>query len=400
MTDQELDTAMGAREWGREMKEEKSMETDKASWLPQAVKAIKEAILKAQGTALRDVNRTQLSLYFGIGRYVSENSRKGAWGTGAVAAISERLQKEMPGLRGFGERNLKNMRAFFEFWSPLLDRQPLAAGTESTAITPLLANRQPPAADFDLEAFFSVGFSHHVEIMAKAKTLEECFYYIDAAKRGGWSKLELRAHLKADDFHHAGKLPNNFARTIPAAGLAAAAVATFKDEYMLDFVNVEDIDATSREDVDERVLEHSIVANIKNFIMAFGRDFSFVGNQFRMEIEGRELFVDLLFFNRELNALVAVELKRGEFKAAYLGQLHLYLQVLEDQYRKPHENPPIGIILCKSADKAFVEYAVRDYDKPMGVAVYRTADEMPERLRRALPPIDDLRRHLEIREGS
>ena len=136
MTDHELETAMGAREWGRKMKEEKSMETNKASWLPQAVRTIKEAILKAQGVALRDVNRTQLSLYFGIGRYVSENSRKGAWGTGAVAAISERLQKEMPGLRGFGERNLKNMRAFFEFWSPLLDRQPLAAGTESTALFP------------------------------------------------------------------------------------------------------------------------------------------------------------------------------------------------------------------------------------------------------------------------
>lgn len=119
MTDHELETAMGAREWGRKMKEEKSMETNKASWLPQAVRTIKEAILKAQGVALRDVNRTQLSLYFGIGRYVSENSRKGAWGTGAVAAISERLQKEMPGLRGFGERNLKNMRAFFEFWSQI-----------------------------------------------------------------------------------------------------------------------------------------------------------------------------------------------------------------------------------------------------------------------------------------
>lgn len=295
MTNLKLELTVGAHEWGRGKKGEKTMGTDKASWLPQAVKTIKEAILKAQGVALRDVNRTQLSLYFGIGRYVSENSRKGAWGTGAVAAISDRLQKEIPGLRGFGERNLKNMRAFFEFWSPLLDRQPLAAGTGSASVVPLLANRQPSAADFDLEAFFSVGFSHHIEIMAKAKTLEECFYYINAAKRGGWSKLELRAHLKADDFHHAGKLPNNFARTIPGGSLAAAAVATFKDEYMLDFINVEDIDAASREDVDERVLEHSIVANIKNFIMAFGRDFSFVGNQFRMEIEGRELFVDLLF---------------------------------------------------------------------------------------------------------
>lgn len=170
----------------------------------------------------------------------------------------------------------------------------------------------------------------------------------------------------------------------------------FRDEYLLDFVNLDDIEATDGEDVDERVVEKSIVANIKKFIMAFGRDFSFVGNQYRLEVEGHELFVDLLFFNRELNALVAVELKKGGFKPAYLGQLHLYLQALEDNLKKPHENPPVGIILCKSADKAFVEYAVRDFDKPMGVATYKTADEMPENLKRALPPIDELRRQLAI----
>lgn len=231
--------------------------------------------------------------------------------------------------------------------------------------------------------------------MAKAKTFEECFFYIKAARQEGWTKYQLREHLKADDYHHVGKLPNNFAATLPSPRQALAAVRLFKDEYLLDFVNIEDIDAGEIEDVDERVVENAIVANIRKFIMAFGRDFSFIGNQFRMEVEGREQFIDLLFFNRELNCLVAVELKSGDFKPAYLGQLHLYLQILEDQYKKPHENPPIGIILCKSADKAFVEYAVRDYDKPMGVATYRTSDEMPERLRKSLPSIDELRRRLE-----
>ena len=359
-----------------------------------AVKVIKAAILESQAQVLRNANCSLLSLYYGIGRFVSANSRKGTWGTGAIAAISELLQKEMPGLRGFGERNIKNMRTFYEFWSPLIDRQPTAADTDSAALVPLDAIRQPTAAEFDLEAFLSVGFSHHVEIMAKAKTFEACFYYIDASRRGRWNKYELREHLKADDFHHEGRLPNNFAATIPEPRQAMAAIRAFRDEYVLDFLNVEDIDATSSEDVDERVLENSIVANIKKFIMAFGRDFTFVGNQFRMEVAGHEQFIDLLFFNRELNSLVAVELKRGEFKSAYLGQLHLYLQILEDQYKKPHENPPVGIILCKSADKAFVEYAVRDFDKPMGVATYRTSEEMPQRLRDALPPIDELRKQL------
>lgn len=364
-----------------------------------AVKVIKAAILESQAQVLRNANCSLLSLYYGIGRFVSANSRKGTWGTGAIAAISELLQKEMPGLRGFGERNIKNMRTFYEFWSPLIDRQPSAADSDPASLVPLDAIRQPSAAGFDLEAFLSVGFSHHVEIMAKAKTFEACFYYIDAARRCRWNKYELREHLKADDFHHEGRLPNNFAATISAPRQAMAAIRAFRDEYVLDFLNVEDIDASSSEDVDERVLENSIVANIKKFIMAFGRDFTFVGNQFRMEVAGHEQFIDLLFFNRELNSLVAVELKRGEFKSAYLGQLHLYLQILEDQYKKPHENPPVGIILCKSADKAFVEYAVRDFDKPMGVATYRTSEEMPKRLRDALPPIDELKKQLGVGES-
>ena len=276
----------------------------------------------------------------------------------------------------------------------------MAADINNDAIAPLDTNRQLLAADFDLKTFMSVGFSHHVEIMAKAKTFDECFYYIQAATAGKWSKYELRDHLKADDYNHIGKMPSNFAATIQSRKNAIAAIRAFRDEYVLDFLNVDDIDASSLDDVDERVLEKAIVSNIKKFILTFGRDFAFLGNQYRMEVAGHEQFIDLLFFNRELNCLVAVELKRGEFKPAYLGQLHLYLQLLEDQHKKPHENPPIGIILCKSADKTFVEYAVRDFDKPMGVATYKTADEMPENLKRALPPIDELKRQLTITEDE
>lgn len=128
--------------------------------------------------------------------------------------------------------------------------------------------------------------------------------------------------------------------------------------------------------------------------MAFGRDFTFVGNQFRVEALGHTHIIDLLFFNRELASLVAIELKTGPFKPSYLGQLNIYLQVLDDFVRKPNENPSIGIVLCKSADKAYVEYAVRDYDKPMGVATFKTATEMPEKLRRALPDMEELKKLL------
>ena len=381
-----------------------------------AVKEIKSAIVKAQSRVAANANAEMLTLYFRIGQYVAHKTKTEKWGTGVIDAISRQLQLEMPGLRGFSGKSIRKMRQFYEMWrdcsiwpsataklelneNPVLIRRPTATKTTSDGVIlpPATAKLEMVSGTtVSIAEFLSISFSYHMEILSGAKTLDERLFYIHEAAQNRWNERQLRDSIKRDDFYHRGAMPSNFEKTIPDMALARKTLAMFRDEYLLDFVNLDDIEATDGEDVDERVVEKSIVANIKKFIMAFGRDFSFVGNQYRLEVEGHELFVDLLFFNRELNALVAVELKKGGFKPAYLGQLHLYLQTLEDTLKKPHENPPVGIILCKSADKAFVEYAVRDFDKPMGVATYKTADEMPERLRRALPPIDELRRQLAI----
>ena len=340
----------------------------------EAVKTIKEAILRSQYRAAASVNKEQLSLYYGIGRYVSENSRTGFWGKGAIEQISSLLQKELPGLRGFSVSNIKNMRVFYEEWEPVL-------------------NRQPVADEFNWSDFLSIGFSHHTEIISKAKTLEARLFYIHECAIHYWSKYTLRDYLKADLYNHRGTLPNNFAQTLPDTKQALKAVCSFKDEYLLDFINVEELNE-QEEDLDEKIVEKAIVANVKKFIMTFGQDFSFIGNQYRMEVAGEEMFIDLLFFNRELNSLVAVELKSGKFRTSYLGQLNTYLSALDTYIRKPHENPSIGIILCREMNQTFVEFAVRDYNKPMGVATYRASKDMPERLRNALPDIEELKKLL------
>jgi RecB family endonuclease NucS len=177
--------------------------------------------------------------------------------------------------------------------------------------------------------------------------------------------------------------------------MARKAVMMFKDSYALPFINTEEIGERDKQDIDERVVEQQIVHNIKNFIMTFGNDFSFVGNQYHLEIYGEEFFPDLIFFNRELNALVVVELKIGDFKPSYLGQLTTYLKILDTKVRKAHENPSIGIVLCKSANKEFVEFVIQEFDRPMGVATYKTAEDMPERLRKALPDEKELKKLLE-----
>ena len=368
----------------------------------EAVGIIKEAILRSQYRAASSVNKEQLSLYYGIGKYVSENSRNGFWGKGAIETISQQLHKELPGLRGFSASNIKNMRSFYEEWSPVINRQPSADDLKTLTVVSeselnenllLVEIRQPSADEFNWSDFFAIGFSHHIEIMAKAKTLEARLFYIHESATRFWNKYTLRDYLKADLYNHRGTLPNNFTSTIPSTQQALKAVNAFKDEYLLDFINVEELD-TQDEDLNERVLEKSIVDNIKRFILTFGQDFIFVGNQYRLEVSGEEMFVDLLFFNRELNSLVAVELKSGKFRSSYLGQLSTYLSALDTYVRKPHENPAIGILLCRDMNQSFVEFAIRDYDKPMGVATYRATKDMPERLRNALPDIEELKKLL------
>ena len=359
----------------------------------EAVKTIKEAILRSQYRAATSVNKEQLSLYYGIGRYVSENSRTGFWGKGAIEQISSLLQKELPGLRGFSTSNIKNMRVFYEEWEPVLNRQPLAGDLVLDEKLLLVEIRQPLADEFNWSDFLSIGFSHHTEIISKAKTLEARLFYIHECATRYWSKYTLRDYLKTDLYSHRGTFPNNFAQALPDTKQTLKAVCSFKDEYLLDFINVEELNE-QEEDLDEKIVEKAIVANVKKFIMTFGQDFSFIGNQYRMEVAGEEMFIDLLFFNRELNSLVAVELKSGKFRTSYLGQLNTYLSALDTYIRKPHENPSIGIILCREMNQTFVEFAVRDYNKPMGVATYHASKDMPERLRNALPDIEDLRKLL------
>ncbi|MCI5716296.1 MAG: PDDEXK nuclease domain-containing protein [Bacteroidales bacterium] len=369
----------------------------------EAVRVIKEAILHSQYRAASKANEEQLSLYYGIGCYVSKNSREGFWGKGAIEAISLQLQKELPGLRGFSAANIKFMRQFYETWcedlksltavSGIGDDKSLTAVSEID-IQLLMPCESHQKEDFDVASFLGLGFTHHMIIVRKTHSLAERLFYIRQAFANKWSKEVLAARIEDDLFNHQGKIANNFIQKIPNVGQSLKAIGMFKDEYLLDFINVEELGERDKEDIDERVIEQEIIHNIKKFILTFGRDFAFVGNQYKLEVYGVEHFPDLIFFNRELNALVVIELKKGAFKSSYLGQLCTYLRLVDDQMRKPHENPSIGIVLCKSADKKYVEYVIQDYDKPLGVATYKTSDEMPEKLKKALPDIEELKKLL------
>lgn len=377
-----------------------------------AVEAIKTAILQSQYEALKSVNRIQLALYFGVGKYLSVKTRKGAWGTGALKTISSQLQRELPGLRGFSATSLKKMRLFYENWN-MLDATSSVTTDEfeiakSSVVTDDVLNDVSneiiakskewtfsDIQDFPVEDFFNVPFTHHVEIYSKVQDIDQRYYYIHHCAVEHLSVEALVKIIKEDAYQYQSEMPNNFSRTIKASDLARKAVMMFKDNYTLDFINVEQIGERDKIDVDERVIEKEIIKRVKDFIMTFGTDFSFIGNQYHLEVYAEDFFPDLLFFNRALNSMVVVELKNGAFKSSYLGQLMTYIRILDDKVKKAHENPTIGIVLCKNANKDFVEYIIQDYNKPMGVATYKTVDDMPEPLRKALPDTEELKKLLE-----
>lgn len=356
-----------------------------------AVKDIKQAILDSRYRAARLVNKELLALYYWVGNYVSVHSRVGAWNTNAIGIISKILQQELPGLKGFSETNIKNMRIFYEAWSPFLNRQITSADLDNQLNISNLQNRQIPSANLsadDYECFLNVGFSNHREIIRKTTTLEERLFYIRRCAKEFWRVETTKYYLDERLYEKDGAIQQtNFEKTIQEPGFKQRALQSFKDEYLLDFINIEDSEL-----VDERVIEQRIIQNLKNFIMAFGPDFSFMGNQYRLDVAGKEYFIDLLFFSRRLRSLVAFELKRGEFKPEYTGKMNFYLAALDKYVKLPDENPSIGIILCKSRNEEIVELSFSDTSKPMGVATYRTSQELPLRLRDALPSIEDLKK--------
>lgn len=378
-----------------------------------AVQVIKTAILQSQARAAKAVNQEMLALYYGIGRFISANTRNRNWGKGVLAQISERLRSELPGLRGFGESHLKNMRLFYEAWSSIERDSPIAigeltdkpaiaiAGMPDTSDNDADTIRQLQLAnlpDFPLAEFLSISFTHHIRILENAKDMDERMFYIRYCHNYKLAADEVRSIIKKQDlYHHQGSLPNNFLATIPDYKQAFRAIQMFKDDYLINFINVEEL-GMREEDVDERVIEQHIVHNVKNFIMTFGKGFAFIGNQVHYDKLGHDHWIDLLFYNRDLHRTVVFELKKGYFKVAYLAQLSSYLRILNDDDRREGENAPVGIILCKNMDKEYVNYIMQDFRQPMGVATYKTADEVEPELVKLLPPKEELMKLIEDQE--
>ncbi|MDR3555565.1 MAG: PDDEXK nuclease domain-containing protein, partial [Syntrophobacteraceae bacterium] len=317
---------------------------------PILLSEIKNRIRKAQYEAFKAVNKELIALYWDIGRMIVERQRETSWGKAVVENPAKDLQTEIPGIKGFSARNLWNMRDFYRTYQSNEKLQPLVA---------------------------EIGWTHNLLILEKCKDDLEREFYIRMARKFGWTKNVLVHQIENQTYEKTLLNQSTFDRTVSAEASNHAKLAV-KDEYTFDFLEM-------NQEHSERELERGLIGRIEHFLREMGGLFAFVGSQYRLEVEGREFFIDLLLYHRRLRALVALELIVGEFQPEYVGKMQFYLAVLDDLAREEGENPSIGIILCKTKKRTIVEYALRESNNPIGVSRYRMFSSLPADLQGQLP---------------
>jgi len=302
---------------------------------------ISELIADARKRAVHTVNTTLIELYWQVGQTISHKIEQAQWGDGVVDQLAEHLAHAQPGLRGFTRRNLFRMRQFYE------------AYRNNEEIAPLV--RQLP-------------WTHNLIILNQSKRSEEREFYLRLAIREQWSKRELERQFKTALFERAVLSP---AKVSPVVSqMHPDALNIFKDSYVVEFLDLPHGHA-------EADLHKGLLLRLKDFLIELGRDFCFVGSEYPLQVGGRDFALDLLFFHRGLNCLVAIELKVGRFEPEYLGKLEFYLEALDRDVKKIHEHPAIGVLLCASKDAEVVEYALSRSLSPALIAVYQT--QLPDK---------------------
>ncbi len=311
---------------------------------------IKQRIRSAQYEALKSVNKELICLYWDIGKMITKKQEGKTWGKSIVEQLSKDLQTEFSGMKGFSERNIWYMRNIYNIYSKNLKLQPLVA---------------------------EIGWTHNIIIMDKCKDDLEREFYIRMTRKFGWSKNVLTIKIESKTYEKTMLNQTNFNETLPKEIKNQAKLAV-KDEYIFDFLELSD-------EHSEKELERAAIAKIERFLLEMGGVFAFIGSQYRLEVNGEEYFIDLLLYHRILKCLVAIELKIGKFLPEHVGKMQFYLALLDDKLKMENENPSIGIILCKSKDKTIVEYALRESNRPIGIAEYRIVRNLPEELEGKFP---------------
>jgi predicted nuclease of restriction endonuclease-like (RecB) superfamily len=322
---------------------------------------LKEKVLSSQQKAIRSVNKELVLLYWEIGNIILENQSQKGWGSKIIDSLSYDLKKTFPDMKGFSVRNLKYMRQF------------AATYTESTIVQELLAQ---------------LSWYHNLTIMQKVKEENVRNWYVYKTIENGWSQSVLVHQIESDLYTRSeNQKITNFMQTL-ASPHSELVQQTLKDPYIFDFLTLSE--KTQEKDIEEQLVKH-----ITKFLLELGSGFAFVGNQYKIETENKEYFIDLLFYHLKLKCYFVIELKSVEFKPEFVGKLNFYLSAVDDLVKSETDNPTIGLILCKTKDKVEAEYSLRDMNKPMGISEYQITKSIPAELKSNLPTIEQIEEQLE-----
>ena len=337
---------------------------DTSSFAP-LLEQLRAEIRGARLQAIRAANAEMLGLYWRIGRLILEQQEAQGWGAKVIDQLSAGLRQEFPSMQGLSARNLKYMRRFAEVY---------------------------PDSAFVQASLAQIPWYHHLTLLEKVPDEATRLHYVAAAAQNGWSRDVMVLQIESGHHRRQGQAVTNFTRTLPPEQ-SDLARQTLKDPYLFDFLTLKD-------DVLERDVQRGLLEQITKLLLELGNGFAYMGQQVHLEVGGQDYYLDLLFYHVRLRAYIVVELKITEFRPEYAGKLNFYLTVVDEQLRHPDDRPSIGLLLCKSRNNVVAEYALRDINKPIGVAEYRLGEHLPEALQAALPSVEVLEQQLNKKLGT
>ena len=325
----------------------------------ETVEQIKTEIQAAQYKAAVSVNQKMILLYHSIGEVI--NSHK-VWGNRFIESLAKDIKLAFPNAKGYSVRNLKYMAKFAATY---------------------------PDQQFVQTVSAQIPWSHNVAILDKVKDSDQRIWYIKKTAENGWSHSVLIHQIESCLYERQAiaEKVSNFEARLPSPQ-SELAVQTMKDPYIFDFVPF-------KEDMIERDIERALVKDVTKLLLELGTGFAFLGNQYCINVGGDDFYIDLLFYNLNLRCYVVIELKTGDFKPEYAGQLNFYLSAVDGILKTEQDNPSVGLLLCKSKNDLVAEYSLKDMSKPIGVSEYRITSDLPTELERQLPSIEDIQKHIQ-----
>jgi predicted nuclease of restriction endonuclease-like (RecB) superfamily len=379
---------------GRKKKESALAATGLPADYGPFLESLKSRVQQAQTRAMLSVNRELIQLYWDIGRLIVERQERAGWGQSVIDRLAGDIQKAFPGIAGFSPSNVSRMRAFYRAYraEPEIPAQPVpkSSGKKSAQSVPKSPGRevasaagQGPDSVPPLEVA-GLPWGHNVLLLFKLKDSTERLWYAAKAVEHGWSRTVLTVQIETDLYRRQGKAVSNFSTTLPKPQ-SDLAQQSLKDPYLFDFLTLHD-------EAIERDLETGLVDHIEKFLVELGAGFAFVGRQVPLSVGDDDDYLDLLFYHLKVRCFVVIDLKMKKFSPADAGQMNYYLSAVDSLMKHPTDAPSIGLILCKTRDRVRAEYALRDINKPIGVAEWQTklVQSLPESLKGSLPSIEEI----------